>query len=182
VALVCAARICAAQALAPADLMRQLAGVESSRATFVETRHSALLKEPLVLRGTLAWQRPASLEKRVTQPYEERIALDGDVLTIENRRGRKLKTSVSGSPAIAALVEGIRASRAGDLAALERHFAVRVDGGAGRWTLSLKPIDEEVARQVASIAISGAQGRISRVEVQETGGDRSVMEIREEIR
>jgi len=181
-ALACAAQTAAAQDLAAGDLMRQLAAVESSRATFVETRHSALLKEPLVLRGTLTYRRPASLEKRVEQPYEERVAIDGDVLVIESRRGRKLKTSVSGSPGIAALVEGIRATRAGDLPALERHFEVRVAGRAERWSMALKPIDDEVSRYVAAILVSGSAGRIARVEVQEAGGDRSVMEIREEAK
>jgi hypothetical protein len=177
-----AARCAAAQDLAPADLMRRLAAVESSRATFVETRHSALLKEPLVLRGSLVYRRPAWLEKRVEQPYEERVAIDGDVLTIENRRGRKLKTSVSGSPGIAALVEGIRATRAGDLAALQRHFEVGVAGRAERWSLALKPVDDEVARHVVAIVVAGAAGRIERVEVQQAGGERSVMEIREEVK
>ena len=181
-ALGVAAQPAAAQELAAGALMRQLAAVESSRATFVETRHSALLKEPLVLRGTLTYRRPAFLEKRVEQPYMERMAIDGDVLTLETRRGRKLKTSASGSPGIAALVEGIRATRAGDLAALERHYEVRVAGRAERWSVTLKPVDAEVARYVTAMVFSGAAGRIARVEVQEAGGGRSVMDISEELK
>lgn len=181
-ALAVAAQPALAQDLAIGELMRRLAAIESSSATFVETRHSALLKEPLVLRGTLTYRRPDSLERRVEQPYEERVSLEGDVLIIENRRGRKLKTSVSGSPGIAALVAGIRATRAGDLAALERHFEVKVAGRAERWSMTLKPFDDEVARHVIAIVVSGAAGRIARVEVQEAGGDRSVMDIREEVK
>ena len=181
-ALGVAAQPAAAQELAAGALMRRLAAVESSRATFVETRHSALLKEPLVLRGTLTYRRPASLEKRVEQPYEERVAIDGDVLLVESRRGRKLKTSVSGSPGIAALVEGIRATRAGDLAALERHYEVSVAGRAERWSMTLKPVDAELARHVAAIVVSGSAERIARFEVREAGGDRSVMDIREETK
>src|SRR6202008_771655 len=119
----------------------------------------------------------------ITQPYDERVALEGDTLTIENRtRGRKLRTSVSGSPGIGALVEGIRATRAGDLAALERHFEVRVEGSAAAWSLALKPIDAEVAQRVLAIVVSGAGGRIARVAVEEAGGGRAVMEIREELK
>ena len=81
-ALGVAAQPVAAQELAAGKLMRQLAAVESSHATFVETRHSALLKEPLVLRGTLTYRRPAFLEKRVEQPYVERMAIDGDALVV----------------------------------------------------------------------------------------------------
>jgi outer membrane lipoprotein-sorting protein len=173
----------AAAAFSAAELMQQLAAVASSHATFVETRHSALLKQPLVLRGTLAYRRPASIEKHVVEPYDERIAIDGDRLTYENsKRGRSFRTSVSGSPGLAALVEGIRATRAGDLAALEQHYQVSVSGAAERWSMTLKPADEEVARQVASITVSGGGSRISRVEVREAGGDRAVMEIREELR
>ena len=157
--------------------------MESSQAAFVETRHSALLKAPLVLRGNLTYRRPAFIEKHVLEPYDERIRIDGDSLSLENRtRGRKLKTSVSGSPGIAALVEGIRATRAGELATLQQHYAVRIEGGAERWSMTLKPLEEEVSRYVTAIVVSGARSRISRVEVQEAGGDRAVMDLREETK
>jgi len=180
--LLAAAPQLAAQALTSAELMRELAKVEASHATFVETKRSALLKEPLVTRGTLAYRRPASIEKHVLQPYNERFAIEGDVLTLENRRGRKLKTSVSGAPGLAALVEGIRATRAGDLAALEHHYEVRVEGRRERWTLLLRPTADEVARHVASITVSGTGSRIVRVEIEEASGDRAVMEIQEELK
>jgi len=176
-------QLVAAQAVAPSELMRLLASAESSRATFVETRHSVLLKAPLVLHGTLAYRRPDRLEKHVLQPHDERLVLEGDRLTIDNRtRARKLTTSVAGSPAIAAMAEGIRATRAGDLAALERHFEIKVDGRREAWSMSLRPTSEQVSGYVSAIVVTGAGSRITRFEVQETSGDRVVTEIREEIR
>jgi len=89
---------------------------------------------------------------------------------------------VSGAPGLAALIEGIRATRAGDLAALERHYEVRVEGRREGWTLLLRPTADEVARHVASITVSGTGSRIVRVEIEEASGDRAVMEIQEELK
>ena len=165
------------------ELMGMLSGTESSTASFVETKHSALLKTPLLLRGTLAYRRPDWLEKHVIHPYDERIILDRGRLTIDNRsRNRKTTLSVAAAPVLAALVESIRATRAGDLPALESHYEVKVDGHRGKWSINLKPLDTQVAEHVSAVTVSGAAARIVRIEVQETSGDRAVMDISEEIK
>src|SRR5262245_7879581 len=111
------------------ELMQMLGSVESANARFVETRHSALLKSPLVLQGTLAYRRPDRVEKHVLSPYDERITVEGGRLSLENRaQNRKRSMAVTAAPGLAALVESIRATRAGDLAALQRYYAVDVDG------------------------------------------------------
>ena len=161
--------------------MQMLASVESAQARFVETRHSALLKAPLVLQGTLAYRRPDRVEKHVLAPYDERIIVEGGRLTVDNRtRNRKQVLAVSSAPGLAALVESIRATRAGDLPALQRHFALQVEGTRERWTLILRPLDAQVGDYVVSLALSGSGARIGQVTIEETSGDRSVMEIREQ--
>ena len=169
-----------AATLTVAELMQMLGSVERAHARFVETRHSALLKSPLVLEGTLAYRRPDRVEKHVQSPYDERITVEGGRLTLENRAQNRKKTlSVSGAPGLAALIESIRATRAGDLAALQRHYALQVEGSRDQWTLTLKPLDAQVAGYVKLIALSGSESRITRIVVEEAGGDRSVMEIEE---
>jgi len=162
-------------------LMQMLAGVESARASFVETRESALLKTPLVLKGTLSYRRPDRVEKHVFSPYDERIIVEGGQLTLENRAQNRRKTLAVGSaPGLAALVESIRATRAGDLASLRRHYALQIEGSREAWTLTLKPLDSRVGDYVTSVALSGVESRIGRITILEAGGDRSVMEITEE--
>jgi hypothetical protein len=164
------------------DLMGALAAVRASRATFVETRHSGLLREALVLRGTLAYRRPDFLQKHVQAPRDERVTMDGERITLESGApARVVKLRAGGSSPIAALVAGIRATRAGDLAVLEEHFRVEAEGTRERWRMALTPRDAEMERYVRAIAVHGAGGRITRVEVDEASGDRSVLEIREEI-
>jgi outer membrane lipoprotein-sorting protein len=171
----------AAAPLAVPELMQMLASVESANARFVETRHSALLKTPLVLEGTLAYRRPDRVVKHVLSPYDERITVEGGRLTLENRTHSRSKTvSVAAAPGLAALIESIRATRAGDLAALQRHYALQLDGSREQWTLTLKPLDPQVARYVTQLALTGSEARIGRITIEEAGGDRSVMEIEEQ--
>jgi outer membrane lipoprotein-sorting protein len=171
----------AAPALSIGELMQMLASVESANARFTETRHSALLKAPLVLRGTLAYRRPDRVEKHVLTPYDERITVAGGRVTFENRTHSRRKTiAVSGAPGLAALIESIRATRAGDLPALERYYSLQIEGSRERWTLTLKPLDSQIADYVVSLELSGSGVRIGKVTIEETSGDRSVMEISEQ--
>ena len=102
---------------------------------------------------------------------------------MENRtRSTTFTASKSSSLGIAALVEGMRAIRAGDLGALERYFEVKAAGQRDSWSLSLKPADEQLGRLVQAVTVSGTQNRITRIEVEESKGDRVIMEVREETR
>ena len=165
------------------DLMPMLASVERVTARFVETRTSTLLSGPLVLQGTLEYRRPDRLEKRVLSPYEERMVIEGGRLTLEKPGESRRKTlAIANAPGVAALVESIRATRAGDLATLTRHYTLELAGERARWMLTLRPLDPQLAGMVRSVVIAGAEARIVRVSVEETAGDRSVMEISEQPR
>ena len=161
-----------------AMLMEKLAAVPASSDSFTETRHSALLAAPLVLKGKLDYQRPDRLEKNVLSPYEERTVIAGNAVTVENRTLKQTRTfSLASSAAVAALVESMRATLAGDRASLERHYSVRLEGAADGWTLGLAPRDAKLAALVKRIQIAGAQERIRRIEIEEASGDRSLMQI-----
>lgn len=180
-ALLLAPRVLPAQPVALPEVMLALASVKASRATFVETKTSSLLKAPIVLRGTLAYRRPDFLEKHVLSPYEERIALAGATFTVESGSG-SATVRTSDSLVIAALVESMRAVRAGDLPALEKHFQVSVSGQREGWTMVLKPSREQLADYISVVTVSGTQSRITQLDVREPNGDRAVMHVREEVK
>jgi hypothetical protein len=114
----------------------------------------------------------------VLSPRDERITVAGGQLTLENRaQNRRRAIGVGSAPGLAALVESVRATRAGDLVALKRHFALELEGSREQWTLTLRPLASEVADYVTLIALSGSESRIGRITVMEASGDKSVMEI-----
>ena len=161
-----------------AALMAMLAGVTASKDSFTESKGSALLSAPLVLKGTLAYARPDRLEKHVLSPYEEKTVIAGNFVTIENRTLKQKRSfSLSSSTTVAALIESMRATLAGDGATLERHYRTQVDGTRDAWLLLLLPREEQLAGAVTRIQIAGARERVKRIEVEEHSGDRSIMLI-----
>ena len=74
----------------------------------------------------------------------------------------------------------MRATLAGDRAALERHYSVQLEGQPEAWTLTLMPREQKLASLVKRIQIAGVRERLKRIEVEEASGDWSVMLISSE--
>ena len=163
------------------QLMTELGRVQHATARFVERKELKMLKAPLVVRGTLEYIAPDRVEKRTLEPRPEALIVDGDSVVLESVRGRRT-LALQDNPVVWAFVESIRSTLRGDLAALERFYAVRLDGGPEAWRLRLAPREERMQRIVSLILISGGRGRIESIEIREAQGDRSVMTVLEERR
>jgi outer membrane lipoprotein-sorting protein len=177
-ALLLAPLPCLAQSWDLDALMREMAAVPASRTRFVETRRLALLTQPLELKGSLTYERPNRLTKHVESPFDELLTVDGEGLSLVNRtKGEQRFVSLREQPALGALVEGVRATLAGERAQLERHYRVQFSGARDAWRLRLTPRNAQLKGYVESIVLSGAAARLQRIEVSETSGDSSVMTI-----
>jgi hypothetical protein len=155
------------------DLMKLLAETPAGRATFVEQKFIGILDKPVESSGELSFTAPDQLEKRTLKPRAEALLLKGDELTLE-RGARSMKMSLQEHPDIAAFVESIRATLAGDQRALERVWKVSLDGAPARWALTLTPLTPGF---VATIRIDGVRGEVRQIVIEQSDGDRSIMTI-----
>ncbi len=170
--------VACAQSWGVTQLMNAMAQVSGHQGRFTEKKTVALLKAPLESGGTLTYRRPSYVEKHVLTPQDETIAVDGDELTWQNNAtGKKRKLRLQSNPALAALVESIRATLAGDLPTLQRFYEIRLDGTSAKWILTLTPSDEVMRRTLQSMRMEGSGNRLLVVDALEAGGDRSVMQI-----
>ena len=80
-------------------------------------------------------------------------------------------------PQAVPFVESLRATLAGDRAALARYFTVQFSGTLGRWTLELTPVDAALKRNVQRILITGEADRIRTVQIRQSDGDSSTLTI-----
>jgi len=78
-------------------------------------------------------------------------------------------------------IESVRATLAGDRAALERYFTVDFSGDLDHWTLELLPSDAAIKRSVRRILISGERDHIRTVDIQQTDGDSSTLTLGPEL-
>jgi outer membrane lipoprotein-sorting protein len=176
------ATVCAATVLADSwdlpQLMTGLAQVQSHESHYTETKTIALLKNPVESSGILRYRRPDHVEKQVLQPKDELIVVDGQQLTWKDGSSGKTRTlPLQNNAVLAALVESIRATLAGDLPALQRFFTIKLDGTATHWTLSLTPLDKAMQSKVQAVRIEGSDNQVKLIDVMESGGDHSVMII-----
>jgi len=166
---------------APVDeLLKLLAARRHSHVTFSEVHELRMLDRPLESSGELMYDAPDRLEKRTLKPKAEDLVLANGVLTA--RRGQHTRSLVLREhPEAAPFVEAIRATLAGDRAALEQFFRIEFTGSLDRWTLRLVPTDATLARSVNQVRIEGARAAIATVEILETDGDRSRLTLGSEI-
>ena len=147
--------------------------------SFEEATYSSLLTEPLIVRGTLRFTPPSTLEKEVLEPYRERYVIEGDRVTFESERKHMKKTiSLEDYPALRSFVEAFRASFTGDVAQLKKIYETTVEGTSHQWTLLLRPHDPTGKSMVDYLLLSGSEGRIATIAIRAPDGDRSVMTLR----
>ena len=158
-------------------VMHSLALRRHGQVSFVEQQFLSMLKRPVESYGELIYDAPNRLEKRTIEPRPETLVVEGDVVTVQ--RGRRSHVlDLKAYPQILPFVESIRATLAGDRAALERLFRLEFAGSEMRWTLVLTPLDARLAKTVAQIRIDGSRDELSRVEIRQPDGDRSLMTLR----
>jgi hypothetical protein len=179
IALVCtlaSAAVAAAATFDVARLMSLLQAAHPGRATYRETHYLRVLDQPVETTGELRFTPPDHLEKTSRGLNAETLVADKDTVTIE-RGGRRQTLSLAQYPEIAVFVDSIRGTLAGDRALLEKTYGLSLKGTAPRWTLTLVPRDDKLTRIVNRVAISGSQGEVRRVEIDQPDGDHSVMSI-----
>jgi outer membrane lipoprotein-sorting protein len=159
------------------NLMALLAQRRHGVADFTQTQYLAVLKQPQRSEGVLSYDAPDHLEQRTLKPHPQSAVLDHGVLTLT--RGLRQRTvSLDEYPQLAPLIDSVRATLAGDLPSLERRFELRLTGDLDHWQIKLTPRESGLALGVQQIRLSGERDRILQVEVQQAGGDHSLMTIK----
>ena len=158
------------------QLMRGLAQIRSDHSSFVEEKFIAMLDKPVESSGELFYTAPDHLEKRTSKPKPESMILDHGTLVIE--RGRQIHRVQSRDyPELAAFIDSIRGTLAGDRKALERNYRLSLDGTVEHWTLQLLPLDENMHAAVKRIRIAGMRDAVRSIEITQADGDSSRMLI-----
>lgn len=161
-------------------LMARLHAVKAASAWFVEFKDVHLVTKRLESSGTLAYQAPDRLERVTQKPAPESMLLQGHTLSGRRSNGDRYSVDIDDHPEVAALVEGIRSTLAGDLPTLRRYYNVAFGGSDDSWILTLTPRDSRVHDKVTEIRITGAAALLRTIQVQESDGDHSEMIITED--
>jgi outer membrane lipoprotein-sorting protein len=158
------------------QLMRGLAQTRSGHVSFVEKKYIAMLDKPVESSGELLYSAPDHLEKRTLRPKPEAMLVDGNTLVIE-RAHKKHVLQLPEYPELAAFIDSIRGTLAGDRKALERNYRLDLSGSSEHWILQLLPVDEKMQAVVQRIRITGVRNAVRSIEIIQADGDHSLMLI-----
>lgn len=158
------------------QLMQTLAQTKPSRATFIEKKQIALLDQPVESSGELFFTAPDYLEKRTLLPKPESLIVNGQKILIE-RGSKTYYFTLQNLPELAAFINSIRGTLAGDLKSLKRDFQLHLAGSTDKWSLQLIPTNEKMKTLLQHIRIAGFNNQIQNIEILQTDGDSAVMTI-----
>jgi hypothetical protein len=163
-----------------ARLMRSLAQVHAATASFTETKTMAVLSTKLQTTGTLRYIAPDYLRKTILTPAPEDFVLQNGAVTLTGA-GQTRHFTLSQAPQLAGLVEGVRATLAGDLPALQRYYSISLSGGARNWQLLLRPRDAGLQQFLSWLCIRGHDDVITGIDTAGAHGDQTSMQVRETL-
>lgn len=153
-------------------VMRALASRPAGEARFEESKSIPGLSSELPSSGTLSWSAPDRMAKHTTWPHEEILRAEGDRLLLERpAQGLRHEISLAQTPEMRPFIEAIRATMAGDLEVLRRHFAIDFaalpDGG---WRMRLSPLSPRVRVALQQVEIRGREGLVLQVVTEASDG------------
>ena len=161
------------------SLFARLADRRETRVRFVEVKHMSLLTQPLRLEGTLEFRPPDTLAKHVEMPVTEHYVIEqGQVRVSKPGQGEQVTLALRDLPPLEAFAESLRAPLAGDLEALRRHWRHSLGGSWRHWLLALTPLRPELSGLIRSVTLEGEGDRLTRMTLEETGGDRSILSFK----
>jgi outer membrane lipoprotein-sorting protein len=163
-----------------AELMAALASVRAASASFTETKSLPLLTARLQSSGTLDYRAPDYVRKTTTRPAPQDFVLqDGTVTLTVN--GQRRRFTLDQAPQLEGLVEGVRATLAGELATLQRYYDLSLSGAPSHWQLLLRPRAHDLAAMMAWMSIVGEGNRITEIDSADAKGGETWMQVRETI-
>lgn len=160
-----------------AGLLEALSQTREQHARFVETRYLAILDRPIEAHGEVHYRAPDFFEKHTRAPQEEILQLHGERIAVE-QNGQRWHSTLAQTPQVAAWIGALPALLRGDLATLEKSYALTFAPRAqSAWTLTLLPHDDSVNAPVQRIEIQGREHFINRVKYVAGDGDLIVMQL-----
>jgi outer membrane lipoprotein-sorting protein len=156
------------------NVLAGFARMEALSAHFKEEKRMALLTVPLVSEGDLYYQKPRSLARHTRSPSPSSLVLLGDTLAFGDAQ-RKESMGVDAHPAVRVLVDTFVAVLAGDTAKLKAMANVQLERvGEHGFRILVAPKEANVLKLVKSMTFEGEGTVLTRMELVDANGDRSV--------
>jgi outer membrane lipoprotein-sorting protein len=153
-------------------LLESFADMPGLSARFTEEKRTAMLLNPIVSEGEIAFAPPNRLLRRVTSPTTSVMLVDGaDVVIVSGSRREEIPLSENAT--VASFVDTFRQLLAGDREALERTWRITFTASGQAWRIRLLPRAPALRRFVREMVLRGTGLALREIIMIEQNGDRT---------
>ena len=156
------------------SLMDRMASRPGMRVAFRESRHLAVLSDPINSEGLLFFSPPGNLARYTLRPARSSVIVRGDRVFLEDATGSE-SFDLASSEVARGLGGNFRVLLRGDLAELRRRYVLDFRGSGDSWTLELRPRSRTLQRIIERIEVKGRGTELTRMVTFEVNGDRTVL-------
>jgi outer membrane lipoprotein-sorting protein len=181
--VICSAASLASDATDPAPtelvaLMERFAGSGGVRTRFRESRHIAILTDPIETTGMLYFAPPDRLARHTTWPGRSSVVVEAGRVSLGDETGQRV-FDFNTSEVARALVGNLMIVFRGDLETLKARYSISFDSDGENWTLDLDPRSRALRGIIDRIRFTGRSRDLSAMETHESNGDRTIMRFSE---
>lgn len=155
------------------ELGAQLAKPAVVRGPFIQEKHLRALPQPLTSKGEFVLSRDAGLLWQLRSPLHQDYRIDDVGIARRTAQGWQLQP---GQDVAAQQSRLFLAVLKGDHSGLAHDFDLQLSGSSEAWQLALTPRSLLLKQIFSSIRIDGG-ALVQRIELLETQGDRTVMQM-----
>jgi outer membrane lipoprotein-sorting protein len=157
------------------QLLARFAAAPGISARFREEKHMAMLDQPLVNEGTIAFAPPSRFVRHTEKPLASTLLIDGNKLAFGDADGQQ-NVDLGANPVARLFVDSFVMILTGNRPGLEKLFTMKFaptgkDKGSEGWKLTLTPKVAPMNKVVKEIVLAGEGISIREMELRETSGD-----------
>lgn len=167
---------CIASAFSLDQLQTQLRAQPIVRGRFTQQKFLRSLPQPLTSRGDFTLAQGKGLLWKLTSPFEQDLRITPQGIAKRDAQGQwqALPQQMGASREIGIFL----AVLAGDTRGLQENFDISLAGDAQAWTMTMKPSSALLGQIFEAIVIQGG-ALVQRIELRETQGDRTVLQLQD---
>jgi hypothetical protein len=158
-----------------AAIVARLARPAPADTAYREVRFVSVLKQPLVLDGSLHYGGDGELGKDVDRPYRETTTISHGKVEVRRTGKPAQRFSLERAPELQALLAAFSALLGGDAATLGRYYDIAAAQDGDRFTLTLTPRLPDLARHLREVVVDGRGNEPRCFSFRQKDGDSSVM-------
>jgi outer membrane lipoprotein-sorting protein len=159
-----------------AGLETQFAALQSVSSEFVQEKHLALFRDPIVLKGSMAIRKDGAFAWHVREPLRYSFLMqEGRLRQWDGETDKIQEIAVRSNPVFQTIFTQLRRWFSGRFSELRANYGVAI---AGTNPLALRFTPQDATRKVIAgivVVLRDDTRYIQRVTIEETSGDRTVI-------